>query len=417
MIVNRTTYIDQLLRSEGNGLIKIVTGIRRSGKSFLLKKLFRQHLLDDGVNENHIIIIDMESRKNKDFKDPDYLLDWIEKVMKDDKTYYIIIDEVQEVKDFVEVLSTLSVTEGTDVYVTGSNSRFLSSDVVTEFRGRGDEIHVWPLSFKEFMSVYAGSVEEGWAEYRMYGGLPQLLTQLGDDKKTDFLLHLYRTVYLRDIYERNGIDLKQEFEELSKTLASSIGAPVSARKIADTFKSVAKVQNIADKTVALYMRYMQDAFLIEKSERYDIKGRKYIGSLSKYYYQDVGLRNAILSFRQNEVTHIMENVIYNEMRMRGWLVDVGNIFNRVRNTEGQQQRVTLEVDFVCNKGSKRIYIQSAYKMPNEEKLEQEKRSLKLVDDSFRKLIVVDEHTKPWSDENGIQIISIYDFLLNLSFTE
>lgn len=417
MIVNRTTYIDQLLRSEGNGLIKIVTGIRRSGKSFLLKKLFRQHLLDDGVNEDHIIIIDMESRKNKDFKDPDYLLDWIEKVMKDDKTYYIIIDEVQEVKDFVEVLSTLSVTEGTDVYVTGSNSRFLSSDVVTEFRGRGDEIHVWPLSFKEFMSVYAGSVEEGWAEYRMYGGLPQLLTQLGDDKKTDFLLHLYRTVYLRDIYERNGIDLKQEFEELSKTLASSIGAPVSARKIADTFKSVAKVQNIADKTVALYMRYMQDAFLIEKSERYDIKGRKYIGSLSKYYYQDVGLRNAILSFRQNEVTHIMENVIYNEMRMRGWLVDVGNIFNRVRNTEGQQQRVTLEVDFVCNKGSKRIYIQSAYKMPNEEKLEQEKRSLKLVDDSFRKLIVVDEHTKPWSDENGIQIISIYDFLLNLSFTE
>lgn len=417
MIVNRTTYIDQLLRSEGNGLIKIVTGIRRSGKSFLLKKLFRQHLLDDGVNEDHIIIIDMESRKNKDFKDPDYLLDWIEKVMKDDKTYYIIIDEVQEVKDFVEVLSTLSVTEGTDVYVTGSNSRFLSSDVVTEFRGRGDEIHVWPLSFKEFMSVYAGSVEEGWAEYRMYGGLPQLLTQLGDDKKTDFLLHLYRTVYLRDIYERNGIDLKQEFEELSKTLASSIGAPVSARKIADTFKSVAKVQNIADKTVALYMRYMQDAFLIEKSERYDIKGRKYIGSLSKYYYQDVGLRNAILSFRQNEVTHIMENVIYNEMRMRGWLVDVGNIFNRVRNTEGQQQRVTLEVDFVCNKGSKRIYIQSAYKMPNEEKLEQEKRSLKLVDDSFRKLIVVGEHTKSWSDENGIQIISIYDFLLNLSFTE
>lgn len=417
MIVNRTTYINQLVRSKGNGLIKIVTGIRRSGKSFLLKKLFRQHLLDDGVQDDHIIIIDMESRKNKDFKDPDLLLDYIDNVMKDDDTHYIVIDEVQEVKDFVEVLSTLSVTEGTDVYVTGSNSRFLSSDVVTEFRGRGDEIHVWPLSFKEYMSVYDGSVEEGWAEYRMYGGLPQLLTQVGDDKKTDFLLHLYRTVYLRDIYERNGIDLKQEFEELSKTIASSIGAPVSARKIADTFKSVAHVQNIADKTVALYMGYMQDAFLIEKSERYDIKGRKYIGSLSKYYYQDVGLRNAILSFRQNEVTHIMENVIYNEMRMRGWLVDVGNIFNRVRNTEGQQQRVTLEVDFVCNKGSKRIYIQSAYKMPDAEKMEQEKRSLKLVDDSFRKLIVVGEHTKPWSDENGIQIVSIYDFLLDLSFTE
>ena len=417
MIVNRDTYIDQLVRSKGNGLIKIVTGIRRSGKSFLLKKLFRQRLLDDGVQDDHIIIIDMESRKNKTFKDPDYLLDWVDNAMKDDSTYYIIIDEVQEVNDFVEVLSSLSVTEGADVYVTGSNSRFLSSDVVTEFRGRGDEIHVWPLSFKEFMSVFPGSKEDAWAEYIMFGGLPQLLTQVGDDKKGDFLRRLYRTVYLRDIYERNEIDLKSEFEELSKTIASSIGAPVSARKIADTFKSVSNVQNITDKTVAMYLGYMQDAFLIEKSERYDIKGRKYIGSLSKYYYQDIGLRNAILSFRQNESTHIMENIIYNEMRMRGWLVDVGNVFNRVRNADGQQLRITLEVDFVCNKGSKRIYIQSAWKMPNAEKLEQEKRSLKLVDDSFRKMIIVGEHTKSWSDEDGIQIISIYDFLLDLSSTD
>ena len=417
MIVNRDTYIDQLVRSKGNGLIKIVTGIRRSGKSFLLKKLFRQRLLDDGVQDDHIIIIDMESRKNKTFKDPDYLLDWVDNAMKDDSTYYIIIDEVQEVNDFVEVLSSLSVTEGADVYVTGSNSRFLSTDVVTEFRGRGDEIHVWPLSFKEFVSVYEGSKEDAWAEYIMFGGLPQLLTQVGDDKKGDFLRRLYRTVYLRDIYERNEIDLKSEFEELSKTIASSIGAPVSARKIADTFKSVSNVQNITDKTVAMYLGYMQDAFLIEKSERYDIKGRKYIGSLSKYYYQDIGLRNAILSFRQNESTHIMENIIYNEMRMRGWLVDVGNVFNRVRNADGQQLRITLEVDFVCNKGSKRIYIQSAWKMPNAENLEQEKRSLKLVDDSFRKMIIVGEHTKSWSDEDGIQIISIYDFLLNLTVTD
>ena len=417
MIVNRDTYIDQLVRSKGNGLIKIVTGIRRSGKSFLLKKLFRQRLLDDGVQDDHIIIIDMESRKNKTFKDPDYLLDWVDNAMKDDSTYYIIIDEVQEVNDFVEVLSSLSVTEGADVYVTGSNSRFLSTDVVTEFRGRGDEIHVWPLSFKEFVSVYEGSKEDAWAEYIMFGGLPQLLTQVGDDKKGDFLRRLYRTVYLRDIYERNEIDLKSEFEELSKTIASSIGAPVSARKIADTFKSVSNVQNITEKTVAMYLGYMQDAFLIEKSERYDIKGRKYIGSLSKYYYQDIGLRNAILSFRQNESTHIMENIIYNEMRMRGWLVDVGNVFNRVRNADGQQLRITLEVDFVCNKGSKRIYIQSAWKMPNAEKLEQEKRSLKLVDDSFRKMIIVGEHTKSWSDEDGIQIISIYDFLLDLSSTD
>lgn len=417
MIVNRYRYIEQLSRSKNNGLIKIITGLRRSGKSFLLKKLFHQHLLDEGVREDHILVIDMESRKNREFKNPDYLLDWVEKMMIDYETYYIIIDEVQEVEDFVEVLSSLSVTEGADVYVTGSNSRFLSSDLVTEFRGRGDEIHVWPLSFKEFMMVYDGSKEDGWAEYRLYGGLPQLLTQVGDEKKADFLRRLYRTVYLRDIYERNNIELRPEFEELSKTVASSIGAPVNALNIANTFKSVSNVQSITDKTVSAYLEYMQDAFLIEKSERFDIKGRKYIGSLSKYYYQDVGLRNAILSFRQSEPTHIMENVIYNEMRMRGWLVDVGNVYHRVRNTEGKQQRVTLEVDFVCNKGSERIYIQSAWRMPDAEKMEQEKRSLRLVDDSFRKLLIVGEHTKQWSDENGIQIMSIYDFLLDWSSTE
>ena len=417
MIVNRYRYIEQLSRSKNNGLIKIITGVRRSGKSFLLKKLFHQHLLDEGVIEDHILVIDMESRKNREFKNPDYLLDWVEKMMIDYETYYIIIDEVQEVEDFVEVLSSLSVTEGADVYVTGSNSRFLSSDLVTEFRGRGDEIHVWPLSFKEFMTVYDGSKEDGWAEYRLYGGLPQLLTQVGDEKKADFLRRLYRTVYLRDIYERNNIELRPEFEELSKTVASSIGAPVNALNIANTFKSVSNVQSITDKTVSAYLEYMQDAFLIEKSERFDIKGRKYIGSLSKYYYQDVGLRNAILSFRQSEPTHIMENVIYNEMRMRGWLVDVGNVYHRVRNTEGKQQRVTLEVDFVCNKGSERIYIQSAWRMPDAEKMEQEKRSLRLVDDSFRKLLIVGEHTKQWSDENGIQIMSIYDFLLDWSSTE
>ena len=417
MIVNRYRYIEQLSRSKNNGLIKIITGLRRSGKSFLLKKLFHQHLLDEGVREDHILVIDMESRKNREFKNPDYLLDWVEKMMIDYETYYIIIDEVQEVEDFVEVLSSLSVTEGADVYVTGSNSRFLSSDLVTEFRGRGDEIHVWPLSFKEFMTVYDGSKEDGWAEYRLYGGLPQLLTQVGDEKKADFLRRLYRTVYLRDIYERNNIELRPEFEELSKTVASSIGAPVNALNIANTFKSVSNVQSITDKTVSAYLEYMQDAFLIEKSERFDIKGRKYIGSLSKYYYQDVGLRNAILSFRQSEPTHIMENVIYNEMRMRGWLVDVGNVYHRVRNTEGKQQRVTLEVDFVCNKGSERIYIQSAWRMPDAEKMEQEKRSLRLVDDSFRKLLIVGEHTKQWSDESGIQIMSIYDFLLDWSSTE
>lgn len=415
--MDRTSYIDQLSRSKDNGLIKVVTGLRRSGKSFLLKKLFRKHLLESGIPENHIIIIDLENRKNRAFRGPDYLLDWIEKKIEDDRTYYVIIDEVQEVGDFVEVLSSLSVTDGLDVYVTGSNSRFLSSDVVTEFRGRADEIHVWPLSFREFMSSYGGSKEDGLAEYFLYGGLPQLLTQDGDDKKSAFLNRLYRTVYLRDIYERNNIELKPEFEALSKIVASNIGAPVSALNIANTFKSVGNVQNVTDKTVTAYLGYMQNAFLIEKSERYDIKGRKYIGSLSKYYYQDVGLRNAILSFRQNEPTHVMENVIYNEMRLRGWLVDIGNVNSRIRDDEDRQHRMTLEVDFVCNRGSERIYIQSAWRIPDEEKMAQEKRPLRMVDDSFRKLLVVGEHTKPWSDEHGIRIISIYDFLLDLSSTE
>ena len=412
MIVNRTTYINQLLRSKGNGLIKIVTGIRRAGKSFLLKKLFCQKLIDEGVQEDHILIIDLESRKFKAFKDPDYLLNWVDEQKKDDSTYYVIIDEVQQMTDFVEVLSTLSLTEGLDVYVTGSNSHFLSSDVVTEFRGRGDEIHVWPLSFYEFMLVYSGSKEEGLAEYMMYGGLPQLLTQEGDDKKAEFLRRLYRTVYLKDIYERNSIELKVEFEEISKILASSIGAPINAQKISNTFKSALKVHSISDKTVNTYIGYMQDAFILEKAERYDIKGRRYIGSLYKCYYQDVGLRNAILSFRQNEPTHLMENIIYNEMRRRGWLVDVGNVLHRVRVAEGKQQRVTLEIDFVCNKGSERVYIQSAWRLPDAQKQVQEKRSLMQVLDSFRKIVVVGDHVKPWTDENGIKIISIYDFLLD-----
>lgn len=416
MIVERKTYLDKLVRSKGNGLIKIVTGLRRSGKSFLLKKLFCRHLFAEGVREDHVIVVDMESRKNWALKNPDRLLDKIERYMKDNDTYYIIIDEVQEVDDFIGVLSSLSVVEGADVYVTGSNSRFLSSDVVTEFRGRGDEIHVMPLSFSEFMSVYDGTKEEGWAEYMMCGGLPQLLSLVGDDMKSGYLRRLYRTVYLRDIYERNAIELKPEFEELSKTIASSIGSPVSTLNIANTFKSVSNVQNISGKTVSSYLEYMQNSFLIEKSERYDIKGRKYIGAHCKYYWQDIGLRNAVLSFRQTEATHIMENVIFNEMRVRGWLVDVGNVSQRVRNAEGKQQRMTLEVDFVCNKGSERIYIQSAFRIPDVEKMEQEKRSLRLVGDSFRKLVVVGEHMKPWSDEDGIMTVDIYDFLLDESFT-
>ena len=417
MEIKRDAYLQQLTLRKDNGMIKVITGIRRCGKSFLLFTIFKRYLLENGVDVDHIIEIALDGIENEELRDPKVCFKYIKDAMKDDGKYYLLLDEVQFMPQFEEVLNSLLRMRNIDVYVTGSNSKFLSSDIVTEFRGRGDEIHIWPLSFAEFMSVYEGSKEEGWAEYLMFGGLPQLLTQVGDDKKADFLRRLYRTVYLRDIYERNPIEMKAEFEELSKIVASSIGAPVNAQNIANTFKSVSKAQGLSVKTISTYLGYMQDSFLIEKSERYDIKGRKYIGALCKYYYQDIGLRNAILSFRQNETTHIMENVIYNEMRMRGWLVDVGNIFHRVRNEAGKQQRVTLEVDFVCNKGSERIYIQSAYKMPDVEKMEQEKRSLKLVDDSFRKIIVVGEHTKTWSDEKGIQIVSIYDFLLTPSFTE
>ncbi len=413
MIVKREAYIDQLVRSKENGLIKIITGLRRCGKSFLLKKLFYQHLVDSGVDKSHIIIVDMESKRNSELADPDLLLDHVEKKMVDDNVYYVIIDEVQKVRDFIEVLSTLSLMDNADVYVTGSNSRFLSSDVVTDFRGRGDEIHVWSLSFGEFMSVYEGTREEGWEEYLMYGGLPQLLSQVGDEKKANYLSRLYRTVYLRDIYERNNIEMKLEFEELSKILASSIGSPVSALNISHTFSSVKQLK-LSDKTISSYIDHMQNAFLLERAERYDVKGRKYIGTLPKYYYQDIGLRNAILSFRQKEPTHIMENIIYNEMRMRGWMVDVGNVSLRAKNSQGRQERSSLEIDFVCNKGSQRVYIQSAWRMPDEEKMEQEKRSLRLVGDSFGKFLVVGEHTKPWQDEDGIQTISIYDFLLHPS---
>ncbi len=411
MIVKRETYIDRLCQSRENGLIKIITGLRRSGKSFLLKKLYRQYLLNDGIDESHIIIIDMESQKNKAYRDPDYLLDYIEKKMVDKNVYYIIIDEVQQIIDFPEVLSSLAVIDNADVYVTGANSHLLSSDVLTEFRGRGDEIHLWPLSFKEFMSIFDGSKEDGWTKYVMFGGLPELLAYQGDDRKIDFLRRIYRAIYLKDIDERYTVELKSEFEELSKVIASNIGAKVSSNNIANTFKSVEDV-SITDKTISLYISYMQESFLIEKAERYDVKGRKYIGSPYKYYYQDVGLRNAILGFRLKEDNHLMENIIFNEMRMRGWSVDIGDIHHVRRNPQGKQQRMILEVDFVCNKGSERIYIQSAWRISDYKKMEQEKQSLRLVDNSFLKLLIIGEHTKPWKDENGILTMSIYDFLLN-----
>ena len=410
MKIERPIYMQQLVDSKDNGLIKIVTGLRRVGKSYLLKTLFKEYLLGEGIRKDHVLIIDLEDRRKKAFRDPDYLLDWVDAQMKDEEQYYIIIDEVQRVDEFVDMLGTLVGKENADVYVTGSNSHFLSSDIATEFRGRGDEIHVWPLTFKEFMTAYEGDIVDGWQEYYTFGGLPKILSIKGDDKKATYLRNLYRTVYLSDIYERHEIENKPEFEELVRILASSIGSPVNPTNLANTFKSVKRLNNITDKTIETYIGYLTDAFLIEKSERYDIKGKKYIGTTPKYYFKDLGLRNAILSFRQTEENHLMENVIYNEMRYRGFLVDVGNVIIRVKNEKGEWQRVTLEVDFVCNLGSRRYYLQSAYRLPDEEKQKQEKRSLEQIKDSFRKIVIVGERMKLRRDENGIVMMGVYEFL-------
>ena len=410
MKIERPIYMQQLIDSKDNGLIKIVTGLRRVGKSYLLKTLFKEYLLGEGIRKDHVLIIDLEDRRNKAFRNPDYLLDWVDAQMKDDEQYYIIIDEVQRVDEFVDMLGTLVGKENADVYVTGSNSHFLSSDIATEFRGRGDEIHVWPLTFKEFMTAYEGDIVDGWQEYYTYGGLPKILSIKGEDKKATYLRNLYRTVYLSDIYERHEIENKAEFEELVRILASSIGSPVNPTNLANTFKSVKRLNNITDKTIETYIGYLTDAFLIEKSERYDIKGKKYIGTTPKYYFKDLGLRNAILSFRQTEENHLMENVIYNEMRYRGFLVDVGNVTIRVKNEKDEWQRVTLEVDFVCNLGSRRYYLQSAYRLPDEEKQKQEKRSLEQIKDSFKKIVIVGERMKLRRDDNGIVLMGVYEFL-------
>ena len=410
MKIERPIYMQQLIDSKDNGLIKIVTGLRRVGKSYLLKTLFKEYLLGEGIRKDHVLIIDLEDRRNKAFRNPDYLLDWVDAQMKGEEQYYIIIDEVQRVDEFVDMLGTLVGKENADVYVTGSNSHFLSNDIATEFRGRGDEIHVWPLTFKEFMTAYEGDIVDGWQEYYTYGGLPKILSIKGEDKKAIYLRNLYRTVYLSDIYERHEIVNKAEFEELVRILASSIGSPVNPTNLANTFKSVKRLNNITDKTLETYIGYLTDAFLIEKSERYDIKGKKYIGTTPKYYFKDLGLRNAILSFRQTEENHLMENVIYNEMRYRGFLVDVGNVIIRVKNEKGEWQRVTLEVDFVCNLGSRRYYLQSAYRLPDEEKQKQEKRSLEQIKDSFKKIVIVGERMKLRRDDNGIVLMGVYEFL-------
>ncbi len=410
MEINRDKYLNDLICRMHNGMIKIVTGIRRSGKSYLLFHIFKNYLLDLEISESHIITIELDQRKNRKYRDPDAILDYIESLITDHEQYYIMLDEVQMLAEFEEVLNTLLHIPNADIYVTGSNSKFLSKDVITEFRGRGDEIHIYPLTFKEFMQVYDGDMYHGWAEYIVYGGLPLTVTMKTEEQKIHYLTRLFDETYLKDIIDRHHIDKTQGLEDLIHILASAIGSLTNAPKIEATFKSVIK-SDISLNTIRQYMEYLEDAFIISKANRYNVKGRKYIGTPLKYYFEDLGLRNARLGFRQIEETHLMENVVYNELRSRGYSVDVGVVEKRGINAEGKSERIQLEIDFIANLGSKRYYIQSAFGMPTEEKKRQEKASLVNVKDSFKKIIIVKDVVNVIRDEDGITIMSIYDFLL------
>lgn len=410
MDIQRPTYLQQLIEAQGDGNIKVISGLRRCGKSYMLKRLFKQYLLDSGVSPDHIILVDLENRRNNAFLDPDRLLDHIEAVMVDDDLYFVLLDEIQRVDEFTEVLATLLLKDNVEVYVTGSNSKFLSSDIVTEFRGRSTEIHMYPLSFAEYLTAFDGPENTAFLEYMYYGGLPLILRQTTHQKKAAYLNKVYKTVYLKDIYERFKIEYPAEFEELVKVLASSIGGLTNPTNLANTYKSKKHLKEITDKTVATYISYIEDAFIIEKAERYDIKGKEYINSPFKYYFQDLGIRNSVLSFRQIEETHMMENVIYNELKVRGFSVDVGVVPVRVKDQEGNIVRRQYEVDFVANKGSQRYYIQSAWRMPTESKEEQESRPLRTISDSFKKIIVTADNVLFKRDESGIVTIPVIQFL-------
>lgn len=408
-VVKRDHLLNQLIDGRHNNLIKIVTGIRRSGKTFLLFNLFSKYLHDEGIDDNHIIKIALDDRKNVKLCNPDSILEYFDSKFIDDKMYYVLIDEIQMLDDFVGVLNSLLHRHNVDTYVTGSNSKFLSKDVATEFRGRGDEIHIYPLSFAEYFNAVGGDMYECWSEYCTYGGLPQLLILKGDKKKEEFLLGIQKTVYLKDLVERCIIKNQDEFQELLNVIASCIGSPCNPNKLANTFKSVKNI-TIDSKTISKYLSYMEDAFLIEKSMRYDIKGKKYIGTLSKYYFQDIGLRNAATGFRQIEESHIMENIIYNELRSRGFRVDVG-LVEAWQQDNDKRQRRQLEVDFVAEQGSLRYYIQSVLMMPDNEKKEKEIASLKKINDAFKRIIIVKSNMKPYYDDNGFLIMGLFEFLL------
>ncbi len=411
MVIKRDIYLNQLIAGQQNGLIKIITGIRRCGKSFLLFELFRSYLLEHGIADNQIIEIALDDISNEHLREPHQLLDYIKQRIKGTGIYYVLLDEIQMTERFEEVLNSLLHIKNIDVYVTGSNSKFLSSDIITEFRGRGDEIHMYPLSFSEFYSALDVSKEEAWKEYCTYGGLPIIMSMDTDKKKSTYLQNLYESVYKADIIERHKIINQSEFSELVHVMASIIGSSCNPTKLSNTFKSTKNI-TISHKTINNYLSYMQNAFLLEKAIRFDIKGKKYINTLSKYYFSDIGIRNALLNFRQQEENHIMENIIYNELLIRGYQVDIGVVTHRTTDKNNNTIRKQYEVDFVVNQGNLRYYIQSSFAIPDKEKMEQESQSLLNVNDEFKKIIIVKDDIKAWYNEKGILIMGLMDFLLD-----
>lgn len=409
MEIKRDAYLRKLIDRQHNGLVKVITGIRRCGKSYLLFELFYKYLKEQGVDDSHIIKLALDDRKNKKYRDPDELCDYVHEQIIDDKPYYILLDEVQFVDEFEDVLNSFLHIKNADTYVTGSNAKFLSKDIITEFRGRGDKIHVSPLSFKEFYSVYDGSKEDAWKQYCLYGGLPKVLEYKTDEDKVAYLKNIFEETYLTDIKERHKIRNDAELAELLDILSSSIGSLTNPKKLSDTFKSVKQVSLHPD-TINNYLEYLVDSYLISQSKRYDIKGKKYINTPSKYYFTDMGLRNARLNFRQYEETHIMENVIYNELKIMGFNLDVG-VVEYSKAVDGKSVRVQAEVDFVCNKADKRYYIQSAFSIPDREKMLQEQNSLTRINDSFKKIIIVKDAIKTHYNDDGVLILNLFDFLL------
>jgi len=416
MEIKRNSYLEQLKIRKDNGMIKIITGIRRCGKSFLLFVLFKKYLLESGIDNEHIIEIALDGIENEELRDPKKCYQYIKDSMKDEQKYYLLLDEVQFMPRFEEVLNSLLRISNIDVYVTGSNSKFLSSDIVTEFRGRGDEVRIYPLSFAEFYAAFDGDYDDAWEEYMVYGGLPQVAQFSTERQKAEYLKNIFSNVYIKDVVERNRIQNVDEIGTLVDILASAIGSPTNPTKISNTFKSERGI-NYSNKTISNHIDYLAEAFLISKAERYDIKGRKYVGANLKYYFSDIGLRSARLNFRQQEPTHIMENIVYNELCIRGYNVDVGVVDVLKKNSEGKRIHKQLEVDFVVNQGNKRYYIQVAYDMTSEEKQEQEFNSFRNIPDSFKKIIIVNGSKKPWINDEGFVIMGMKYFLLNADSLE